>query len=35
MSHYAEHLLATRSQVYGPGPVETGKAAPKAREATE
>src|SRR5512144_2582074 len=27
MSNYAEQLLATRSQVYGPGPVETGKAA--------
>jgi glutamate synthase domain-containing protein 3 len=27
MSQYAEHLLAARSQVYGPGPVETGKSA--------
>ena len=27
MSHYAERLLATRSQAYGPSPVETGKAA--------
>ena len=27
MSHFAEHLLATRSQVYGPAPVENAKAA--------
>ncbi|MFI5378963.1 MAG: glutamate synthase [Tepidisphaerales bacterium] len=27
MSHYAEHLLASRSQVYGPDPVERGKSA--------